>query len=456
MSVTDHEPPTIVAPADLTVGTDDGAATAHVGALGAPTADDNSGSVSVSPSGVPSGNVFPLGTTAVTWTATDGSGNTATATQTVTVLDDDAPVSVASGPSGWSTSTPVVVTLTASDAASGVREIRYSVGGAEQVVAGATADVNVTAEGATEITFHAVDNAGNAEAPKTVIARIDTAAPTVTCEAPDGAWHDDDVSLGCTAEDGASGLANAADAAFSLSTSVPAGSVDANASTGLRQVCDAAGNCATAGPIAGNKVDREAPTVSIAVPAASAAFTQGSSVSTSFTCADGAGSGIASCTGPSTVPTTALGPGTLSVTATDMAGNSTTRAVAYTVVLPEVCLGEVARRVGAPINADGSTIFKRGRTVAVTFRICDGAGAPISTPGLVTGFALVRTIAGTTSTDVNEVPLSTTRDTAFRWSADEQQWIFDLATSNLVAGRTYVYRISLSDGTSFEFRFGLR
>src|SRR5207253_10479409 len=32
--------------------------------------------------------VYPLGTTAVTWTATDGSGNTATCSQSITVTDN--------------------------------------------------------------------------------------------------------------------------------------------------------------------------------------------------------------------------------------------------------------------------------------------------------------------------------------------------------------------------------
>jgi hypothetical protein len=36
-------------------------------------------------SGVPSGGIFPIGTTTVTWTATDAAGNTATASRTVTV-----------------------------------------------------------------------------------------------------------------------------------------------------------------------------------------------------------------------------------------------------------------------------------------------------------------------------------------------------------------------------------
>ena len=48
-----------------------------------------------------------------------------------------------------------------------------------------------------------------------------------------------------------SGLANPSDASFSLTTNVPSGSYDANASTGSHQVCDAAGNCDTVGSISG-------------------------------------------------------------------------------------------------------------------------------------------------------------------------------------------------------------
>lgn len=89
----------------------------------------------------------------------------------------------------------------------------------------------------------------------------DVTPPQIQCALPDGRWQATDVSLPCTASDAGSGLANAADASFVLSTLVAAGTETSDATTGSRKVCDAAGNCATAGPIAGNKVDKKAPSI---------------------------------------------------------------------------------------------------------------------------------------------------------------------------------------------------
>lgn len=89
----------------------------------------------------------------------------------------------------------------------------------------------------------------------------DTTPPLIQCASADDLWHRTNVLLACTASDERCGLADPSDSSFSLSTNVPAGSELADASTGIRQVCDLAGNCATAGPIARNKVDKRAPHV---------------------------------------------------------------------------------------------------------------------------------------------------------------------------------------------------
>jgi hypothetical protein len=54
------------------------------------------------------------------------------------------------------------------------------------------------------------------------------------------------------------------------------------------------------------------------------------------------------------------------------------------------------------------------------------------------------------------VPFETAADTAFRWDAANQQWIFNISTKSLAAGNTYVYTITLNDGSSIIFQFGLR
>ena len=92
--------------------------------------------------------------------------------------------------------------------------------------------------------------------------KVDKKDPSVNCGSADGNWHADDVSIGCTAGDGGSGLAVAGDASFSLSTTVAAGTEDSNASTGSHSVSDAVGHTVTAGPISGNKIDKKAPSVS--------------------------------------------------------------------------------------------------------------------------------------------------------------------------------------------------
>jgi uncharacterized repeat protein (TIGR01451 family) len=93
----DTTPPTVTAPPDITLptGTSGGSCGLVVGEsqLGQATGDDGAGcSVSISRTGVPAGNFFPVGTTNVTWKATDAAGNTATAVQHVTITENTPPI----------------------------------------------------------------------------------------------------------------------------------------------------------------------------------------------------------------------------------------------------------------------------------------------------------------------------------------------------------------------------
>src|SRR5690554_3520194 len=93
VTVNDTEAPVIVdCPTDITVNNDLGSCDAVV-TWTAPTFTDNCTNTTLTSTHEP-GDVFPVGTTTVTYTATDGEGNTATCSFEVTVNDTEAPVFV--------------------------------------------------------------------------------------------------------------------------------------------------------------------------------------------------------------------------------------------------------------------------------------------------------------------------------------------------------------------------
>jgi uncharacterized repeat protein (TIGR01451 family) len=127
-TVVDNTPPTFTfVPPAITAYTGPGATTCDaVVDPGMATASDNCASVTITRS--PSGNTFPVGTTTITWTATDGNGNSTTATQTITVIDNTPPTITTNGvtPSMWppnhkyQTFTPANFVASVSDNCGGV------------------------------------------------------------------------------------------------------------------------------------------------------------------------------------------------------------------------------------------------------------------------------------------------------------------------------------------------
>jgi Tol biopolymer transport system component len=367
----DTTPPVLTVPADIaTLATSPAGATVTYTA----SATDN---VDPTPSVTcshPSGATFPVGTTTVSCTASDGSGNWSDGSFTVTV--EAAPntqpgTNVAVTPVDATTGVSPV-TITFSEVfAEGLTTLTTSSSGPPPPtgfqIAGVYYELATTAQfESAEICF-----SHNSDPPPAVghfegggwtilsLSRPPTAnevcvlvtsfspfallepetpsddldAPAIACGAADGSWHGANASIDCTAQDVGSGLADPADAAFTLSTSVPDGTEDADAATGTRQVCDAAGNCAPAGPISGNKIDRRAPmpvlpgsmTVDATTPA-------GATVNYTASASDGADPNSAVSCSPAPGSVFTIGTSTVACTATDHVGNTANGSFSVTVL----------------------------------------------------------------------------------------------------------------------------
>ena len=134
--------------------------------------------------------------------------------------------------------------------------------------------------------------------------------------------------------------------------------------------------------------------------------------------------------------------------------------------LGSTCAGSPGHLVLQPVNSNGTSVFKKGSTVPVKFRVCGvdqisvgpalTAGAMLTNTGVVQSFIMISAMKGTLATSVNEDILSTSASSAFRWDDTDKQWIFNLSTQNLSANGTYVYSIGLNDTSSITFEFGLK
>src|SRR5205809_7968285 len=108
------------------------------------------------------------------------------------------------------------------------------------------------------------------------------------------------------------------------------------------------------------------------------------------------------------------------------------------------------------INVDGTSVCKQGSTVPAKFCVFDANCNSVGTPGVVSSFSLVQIINGTVVNAVDEAVDSTTPDNQFRWDPTSQQWIFNISTKTLSKNKTYVYLITLNDGSTIQFQFGLK
>jgi hypothetical protein len=236
-------------------------------------------------------------------------------------------------------------------------------------VSGMTGDGTVIASLGSGVAHDAAGNGNNGSTSTDHTVVYDNTPPVISCGAADGAWHAANVSIACTASDATSGLANAADASFSLSTNVAAGAETADAPTDAKSILDKAGNSATAGPVGGNKIDRKAPSVALTCPANPVILNDPAAVA-HWTATDG-GSGVAP-DGTVSLVTTSIGSKTASATVQDNVGNSTTASCNYTVAYNFAGFS-------APVDRPNTmNVSKAGQAIPLKWRLTDALGHPIT------------------------------------------------------------------------------
>ena len=183
-------PPTITAPANVSVNTGPGATICGTVVsdvtLGNATASDNCPGVTVTRTGVPAGNLFPVGNTTVTYTATDKSGNTAIATQTVTVVDNTVPIVTAPAAVTLYTgagATSCGVTVSNLNATLGTGSATDNCPGVGAVTRSGVPAGNVFPVGNTVVTYSATDAHGNTASANQTVTVVDNTPPVISCPA---------------------------------------------------------------------------------------------------------------------------------------------------------------------------------------------------------------------------------------------------------------------------------
>jgi hypothetical protein len=289
-------------------------------------------------------------------------------------------------------------------------------------------------------------------APLTV--KVDKSGPSavmavVSGTAGSNGWYTSDVTIGTSGEDSVSGPVTC--------TGDQHQTQDTSGASFGGSCANNAGLSTVASPL-NIRVDKTAPVINISTPEGS--YVLNSTVTSSYSCSD-ATSGIAGCNGPadsgSSLDTGTVGTKSFTVAATDAAGNHATLTRSYAVQYATgvACMDGPRHAILQPINPDGSSVFKQKSTVPAKFRVCDARGESMSASEVVSSFRLVQKMVGT-MTEVDEMVVSTTPDTSFRWDPVARQWIFNIGTRNLISNAIYYYRITLNDATTIDFQFGLK
>jgi hypothetical protein len=284
------------------------------------------------------------------------------------------------------------------------------------------------AVGSTTVRCEAHDGEGNRATAEVTIEVADTTPPVLTLLGANPVTLEGGmpfVDLGATAADTVAGDLTAA---IVVSSSVDTAVVGTYAVT--YTVSDPSANTATATRTV-NVVDTTPPLITMTAPQATA-YALNDTVVANYTCVDTV-SGVAACAGPvpsgSAIDTASPGSRMFTVTASDRAGNVTTRSVGYTVVY------------GACLLYDPARAARAGSTIPIRFQLCDGGGQNVSNAATTVTAVQVVKISDSSTSEVADAG-DANPDSNFRFDASlgggGGGYIFNLKTSGLSPGKYVV------------------
>ena len=444
-----------------------------------PTATDNVGVASVTCDPT-SGSVFPVGTTAVTCTATDLAGNTSTCTFNVTVNDTEDPV-ISGCPSDITVDNDpgicgAAVSWTEPTASDNCGIDTFT----SDHSPGETFPV-----GTTTVTYTATDIHGNVTTCSFDVTVNDAEPPTMafttTPPEPDNdptpyfEWSATD-NNGCTAPADlvySNRLDGGAWSTWSVSTSITLDPLAEGTHTFEVRAKDEAGNIGDS-VIYTWLVDLNGPEITITVPEDGAEYGLNDTISSDWIAVD-ALSGLDTASASDDISTEmasgeafytgAPGLHSFTVTATDLAGNTTTETVIYRVVytvLPGGAAGgggaageqqpvgfldkSIAGGGGAVGIAPLEAIYTVGDVIHASFSLTDADGNNV--PDAVVSCTLVKVTLG------EEEVYDVLNLWGFHYDADTELYSLDIPTKGLAPG-TYDLWLGFDDGSPRRLRIQL-
>ena len=177
ITIEDTEDPSLECPLDISKDIDAGLCAAVV-EFETPEGFDNSGDVTVEQTaGLSSGEVFPVGTTTITFTASDSAGNTTSCSFNVTVIDDEAPVIEEKNDITVNTDPDLCGAIVEYDIPSGSDDCGIeSIALTKGLAPGSEFPI-----GQTTVTYTATDINGNSANSSFTVTVIDNESPTISC-----------------------------------------------------------------------------------------------------------------------------------------------------------------------------------------------------------------------------------------------------------------------------------